>query len=113
MSILLNCQPSTKKKHERKAKASSSSFSGIFPSMPVPFCSLPSPVCTGVVTKSSSSMVHSVIYSTTTPMVLSAPFVLPLDVTPAEPSCKRNCEGSSEDHLEMLAAFEKVWAAHK
>ena len=38
------------KKHKRKAKSSSSSFSGFSSSMPVLLCNLPSPVGTGVVT---------------------------------------------------------------
>ena len=57
---------------------------------------------------SRSSTVFSVTYSVATLMVSSAPFTPPLDVMPAEPSCMRHLEESSEDHLKMLAAFEKV-----
>ena len=45
--------------------------------------------------------------------VASAPFAPPLDVMPVEPSCKGCYEESSEDCLEMLVAFKKVWVASK
>ena len=52
-------------------------------------------------------------YSAATPVVSSIPFAPPLNVTLVEPSHKRRSEDSSEDHLEMLAAFEEVWVARK
>ena len=81
--------------------------------MPVPLCNLPSPVCTNVVMMSFSSTVCLATYLAATPVVSSAPFASPLDVMPVETLHRRHWVESLEDHIEMLAAFEKVWAAHK
>ena len=84
------------KKHERKGKvySSSSSFLGFFPSMPVPLCNLPSPVCSGIVTTTLSLAACSVTYSAATPIVSAAPFVPLSDVMPLEPSRKWRWEDS-------------------
>ena len=66
------------KKHERKAKASSSSFSGFSPSMPVPLCQLPLSAGTGVVTTTPSSSVCVVFFSAATPVDFATLFVLPV-----------------------------------
>ena len=96
------------KKRGKKAKVSSSSFSGFSPSMHVPLCNLPSPVCTGVVTAALSSTMFSVTYLAATPVASSAPFAPPLNVMPAEPLCMLCHKDSSEDCLKMLAAVEEV-----
>ena len=55
------------------------------------------------------------MYSAAMLVVSVAPFVPPLDVTPSESSrkCRQEYCSSSMDHLEMLAAFKKVWVARK
>ena len=80
--------------------------------MPVSLCNLPSPVCPGIVITTLSSAACSVTYSTATTVVSAALFVPRLDVMPLESSCKRRREDSSSSvyRLEMLAAFEEVWA---
>ena len=58
-------------------------------------------------------MVCLVTYLAATPMVSSTPFTPPLNVMPTEPLRKQHHGESLEDHLEMLDAFEEVWATHK
>ena len=81
--------------------------------MPVPLCNLPSPVCTDVVTTVLSSSACSVTYLAAIQVISFTPFAPPLNVMSAEPSYKQRREDSSEDHLEMLATLEEVWAACK
>ena len=78
------------KKHERKAKASStsSSFLGFLPAMPVPPCQLLLSAGAGGVTTIPSSSVCSVTFLATALVVSAAPFVPSVDVTPMVPGCK-------------------------
>ena len=69
-------------KRERKAKASSSSFSGFSPSMPVPLWQLPRSVGSYVVTMTPSSSVSAVTFSATATVVSAAPFASTVGVTP-------------------------------
>ena len=101
------------KKHERKAKASSSSFLGFSPAMPVPLCQLLSPVGSGVVTTAPSSTVCSVTFSAVVPVISAAPFVPPLEVMPVERNCKRHCVETPEGQAKMLTASEEFWASWK
>ena len=61
----------------------------------------------------SLSSVCSLTYAAFTPMVSCTLFAPPLDVAPTKPSRKRRHEESLEDRLEILAAFEELWASHK
>ena len=85
------------KKRERKAKASSSSFSGFFLAMLVPLCQLPSPVGSGVMMTTPLLTVCPVSFSACAPVVSTIPFVPPLEVTPVEPDRKRHRVESPED----------------
>ena len=68
-----------KKKHEWKAKASSSSssFLDFSPSMLVPLCQMPLSAGGGVVTTTHSSTACPVTFSAADPIVSTAPFVRP------------------------------------
>ena len=95
------------KKHERKAEASStsSSFSGFSPAMHVPLCQLPSPAGSGAVMTTPSSSVCAVTYSVPTPVIFTASFIAPVDVTPVNPDRKRCHLESPEEHAKMFLAF--------
>ena len=56
--------------------------------MPVPLCQLPSPAGTRVVTTTPSSAVCAITFLGAAAVVSAAPFVPPVDMTPAEPSRK-------------------------
>ena len=93
------------KKHERKAKASSSSSSylGFSPFMPVPLCQLTLSAGTSMVATTLSSSVCVVTYSATAPVVSAATFVLSMDLTPVEPSHKRRLFNSPREKAKMLS----------
>ena len=99
------------KKHERKAKASSSS--SFLPVMPVPLRQLPFLAGSDVVTTTLSLSVCAVTYSASAPVVATAPFVAMVDVTPVEPDCEWCHVVLPEERAKMLAAFEDLWAARK
>ena len=99
------------KKHIRKAKAYSSSFSFFFcPRCQLP-CQLPSPAGAGVVTTTPSSTVCALTFSAAAPVVFAALFFLPMDVTPLEPGSKQCRIESPREKARMLATFEDIWAS--
>ena len=95
-------------RRERKDKASSSSFSGFSPLMPVRLCQRPSSAGAGVVTTTPSTAC-AVTFSTATPVVSAAPFVLPVDVSPVEPGRKQDRVDSPGERAKILAAFKDIW----
>ena len=104
------------KKREQKAKASfsSSSFSGLSPSMPVTLCQLPSSVGSCVVTTTPPTSSECMVTVTAAAQIVStAPFMPPADVTPVERSRKRRRVESVREREKMLAAFEDLWACGK
>ena len=100
-----------KKKHERKAKASSSSFSDFSPSMLVSLCQMPLSAGGGVVTTTHSSTACPVTFSAANPIVSTAPFVPPVDVTSVELCRKQHHVESLREKARMFAAFEDIWAS--
>ena len=72
-------------------------------------------LCPCAVTSVASSAECVVTFVAATPVVTAVPFVPLVGVHSMEPSRKRHREdsASSSEKMEMLADFEKVWAAHK
>ena len=95
------------KKHERMAKASSSSFSSFFFLKCLsPLCQLSSPSGSGIVTITPLLSVCVVTYLTSAPVISAAPFVAPLDVMSEEPTASSIVR--YEERAKMLAAFEDI-----
>ena len=62
-------------------------------------------------TTTPSSSICAVTFSDTAPMVSTATFVPPVDVTPTEPGRKRRHVESLREKVKMLATFEELWAS--
>ena len=62
-------------------------------------------------TTSPSSSAYAVTFSVTAPVVSTAPFVPPVDITPVEPGHKQHRVKSLREKANLLAAFEELWAS--
>ena len=107
-----------RKKKERKVKtSSSSSFSGLAPSMPVPLHNLYGSFDSAIVsTIATSADTYRISYTASSLIMSASPFISPVLSISVEPSRKRKreCSGSSSTVTkeEMWAAFQKFWSSH-
>ena len=107
----LSLQLEKKNKSKAKAYSSSSLFQTFRPQCQFLLCRLPSSAGTGVVMTTPSLLVCAVTFSAAAPVVSTAPFVSPVDVTLVKPSRKRCRLDSPREKAKMLAAFEELWAS--
>ena len=98
------------KKHDRKAKASSSSFSGFLPSMPEHLCQLPSFAGTGVVTTTPSSMVCGDLLDCCSSCLRCSVCAACGCYSCGAGLQAKSC-GIAEKRAKMLAAFEDIWTS--